>query len=176
MKLCIILVCLSFITGCCFEYGDEHGSAESFDKLLGLKICPKEIVSLRNGASDFSGCFIFDFPETSRKFFESPPLSLFQHPVPLSYEKNKIFVKWKKTPFKKKHIHFFRKSLLIARTMGLEEKYVIELNALSITEDSLYSLSYENDGSNKSHNVDVFIINPKKLRFYKFTDTNRIFK
>ncbi len=177
MKLwCISLIGIMLLAGCGIEYGDIHGSAASFDRIMGHKVRPKEVLALRSGSIDFRGSFIFEFPESSKGFFESPPQQLFTHPMPLSYEKDKIFVKWKRTPFAPEHVHFFTQSLQQAISIGLPQEYAVALTNLAQTTNGLYAISYENNGSQRSHNVDLFIIDPQTRRFYQFVDTNSSFE
>jgi len=157
--------------GC--EYGDMHGSAESFDLLLGLKVKPKEILALRMAATiDLLACFIFEFPESSKTFFDNPPPSLYDHPIPMSYEKDKIFVKWRKTPFAHDHIHFLTRFLQRAKSLGLPENHIAILNNLSTSTNGLYAVSYENSGGECVSNVGLFVLDQKKRILYSFTITD----
>ena len=163
------------LSGCLTEYGDVHGSAKSFDRLMGHKVRPEQILALRDGSIDFRGSFIFEFTESSKDFFETLPAELFKHPKPLSYEKDKIFVQWTRTPFVAEHLHFFTQSIQEAKSIGFPQEHIIDLTKLVNTTKGLYAISYENDGFQRSHNVDIYIINPETRRFYQFTDTNSTF-
>lgn len=163
-----------FVIGC--EYGDTHGSAASFDRVIGHKVQPEVILALRIGSVEFFGCFIFEFPESSKDFFNSPPTDIFEHPIPLSYEEDKKFIKWRRTPFASEHIHFFEIFLSRAKSNGLQQEQVNILNGLAHSTYGLYAISYEDDGHRRSHNVDLFIIDTQTRKFYKFIDTNSTFQ
>ena len=61
--LSLPMVLVMILVAC--EYGDIHGKPESFDRIMGLRSTAKEILALRKGTIDFTGFFIFQFPEST---------------------------------------------------------------------------------------------------------------
>lgn len=169
-----LLIIISAVGGC--EYGDVHGTAASFDRILGLKVKPVEVVALRHGGVDFTGCFVFRFPAHSALFFKSPPASFFHHPVPLSYETSKIFVTWRSGPVLPRHAAIISEAIRRAQDIGLSKPLADEMTALATSPSAFYAMSYEQTSAHHRHNVDVYLLNPSTRKLYQITDTNTVFE
>lgn len=169
-----IATCMMFIlVGC--EYGDIQGSEESFDRLIGLKVKPEKILALRHGTIDFIGCFIFQFPDSTQNFFDNVPNGLSNHPIPLSYEKEKTFINWKATPVTQEHLHFLNTSLAQVLSIGLDDEQYKFIMELACSDNAFYSISFEGSVSAMSHNVNFYLIDPKRRLFYNLTDTSIVY-
>jgi len=168
-----LLILLVMVLVAC-EYGNIHGKPESFDRIMGLKSTAKEVLALRKSTVDLTGFFIFQFPETTSSFFRSPPDEFFYHPLPLSYEKDKVMVKWRRTTTAKEHSRLVEEAMNRARQIGLEQKVCDSVIALSTNPKAYFAASFKNSGLEK-HNLDLFLIDPEQRILYCFVDTGSTF-
>lgn len=173
-SLLLIIIIIGGGGGC--EYGDIHGTAASFDRILGLKIKPAEILALRHGGVQFTGCFVFVFPAHSGLFFKSPPVSFFHHPTPLSYERSKTFVTWRSGPAPPQHAAIINEAIRRASGIGLRGALAEEMAALATSPSGFYAMSYEQTAAHRRHNVDVYLLAPATRKLYQITDTNTVFE
>lgn len=169
-----LLLIIIGVGGC--EYGDVHGTAASFDRILGLKVKPAGIVALRHGGVEFTGCFVFLFPAQNEHFFKSPPDSFFQHPVPLSYEASKTFVTWRPGPASPRHAAIINEAIRLAQGIGLQDALAVEMIALATSASGFYAMSYEQNAAQRRHNIDVYLLDPSTRKLYHITDTNTVFE
>ena len=164
----LVLMC----SGC--EYGDVHGKPESFDRIIGLKSEATETLALRKGGIDFTGFFIFQFPQNTFSFFSAPPPTFFTHPLPLSYETNKVFVKWQRTPVPEELNYLVSEALSNALAIGLDQERYRSLVALAQSPHAYFAASFEDDRLGK-HNLDLYLIDPEHKILYLYVDTNSIY-
>ena len=158
------------------RHGDIHGSAESFDLLIGLKVKPREIVALREGSINFTGCFIFEFPKTNEVFFTSPPKELFSRPTRMDLTREKEIVKWTKTPIPNVHRHFLDQGLKKATSIGLSEEQNADYAKIAEGSNGFYAITYKDDGYSRSHAVTLYIIDRQTRRLLEFVDTNTLYE
>ncbi len=174
MKQCLLLLTLFALVCSACEYGDVHGKAESFDRIIGLKAEATETLALRQGGIDFTGFFVFQFPQNTSSFFSSPPPVFFTHPLPLSYERNKVFLKWQRTPVPKEMDYLVTQALSNALAIGLAQERYRSLMALAQNPHAYFAASFEDDHLGK-HNLDLYLIDPERRVLYQYVDSNSIY-
>jgi len=158
------------VSGC--EYGDSHGSAANSDLTLGLKEKPKELYAYRHGSIDFTGFFVFSFPQSSQSFFNSPPSEFFEHPKPLSYERGHTFVTWQQTPVEEAH-HFLKQwAADIIESHKIEIRWKKEFNSALNASHCYYAVRYEEIRHGLYDNITFYVVDPTNRRLYEIGDTS----
>ena len=154
------------------------GSPKYFERIMGLNSHPAEIVGFRRdgGMLEVIAFHAFQFPESDEGFFSKPPPDFFERPLPGSWEDNKVFVRWKRTPIDQEHRHFVTQLLSLAKSIGLQKPLASSVSDIASSSNGFYAVSYEDDGSGLSHNVTMLVIDSTARRFYYLDDTNNGFK
>ena len=166
----VLLTVTIVLTGC--EYGDKHGSAAYSDIRLGLKVHSKDIFAFRDGSRTFTGYFISEYPESTTKCFSSPPPEFFNHPKPLSYEKDQLFVLWQNTPVKADHEFLKDRALLVLTSTNIPQSQLTVLERLISSTNCYYAAHYEDVGNEQYDNISFYLIEPSSRRLHKITNTS----
>lgn len=158
------------VSGC--EYRDRYGSAANADLTLGLKEKPKELYAYRHGSIDFTGFFVFSFPQSSQSFFDLPPSEFFEHPKPLSYEMRHTFVTWQQTPVEDAH-HFLKEwATGIIESHKIENRWKKEFKSALNTPHCFYAVRYEEIRHGFYDNITFYVIDPTNRLLYEIGDTS----